>query len=65
MNIKNMKRSCEIFERLYSNEYFGADHDLIYGPPYEPEKFSSDELQELDDLGWTPNDDEEYWECFA
>lgn len=65
MTIQQMQQSCEIFIRSgLDNEFFEADHDVIFGPSMETlrEKVSPADIMALELLGWY--DSSEY-DCFA
>lgn len=60
MQYSTMKKSLEIFEKHLDldDEFFEADHDIIYGPDLET-PFTDAEKKELEDLNWF--EDDGYW----
>lgn len=58
-----MKKSLEIFEKYFdlNDEYFEADHDVIYGPEFDKLGAMTAEDKKVleDELNWF--EDDGYW----
>ena len=61
MKYSEMKKSCEIFEK-YLDDWFEADHDIIYGPSLET-AFTDEDVDILEGFGWFKSDEYDCW-CF-
>ena len=60
MKYSTMKESCEIFMNNDLDDWFEADHDIIFGPSYDT-IFSDEDIEKLENLGWFLSDEYDCW----
>jgi hypothetical protein len=59
--IKEIVRGIEILKKYnpnFENDWLGAEHDQIFFPLIDPKIISEEDLKELDELGYTVDEDE-------
>lgn len=64
MQYSDMAKSIEIFMKHIDDDFFEADHDIIYGPNLDT-PFTDEEKKKLEDMGWIETDEYDCWSHFC
>ena len=66
---------AKVFELIYGLQILesyepdscigGASHDIIYGPPVDPDEISEQDIESLTDLGWHLDSETGCWRWYC